>query len=90
MPHEVAAAAVSGARAAADSWVAVARVREGKSVIRAVVRFEDVVPDDVQAKAMFDFEVALRRMSGADVRVFKERMGDDSKLRVVMDARRKK
>lgn len=59
-------------------------------MIRAVVRFEDGVPDDVQAKALFDFEVALREMSGADVRVFKERMADDSSLRRVMDMRRAK
>jgi hypothetical protein len=56
--------------------------------VRVVVRFEEGVPDDVQAKAMFDFEVGLRVMSGLDVRVFKERMADDSALRVVMDMRR--
>ncbi len=59
-------------------------------MIRAVVRFEDGVPDDVQAKALFDFEVGLRVMSGLDVRVFKDRMADDSALRRVMDMRRKK
>lgn len=57
--------------------------------VRAVVRFDEGVPDDVQAKALFDFEVALREMTpGKDVRVFKERMADDSSLRVVMDLRR--
>ena len=59
-------------------------------MIRAMVKFDDGVPDDVQAKAMFDFERALREGSGLDVRVFKDRMADDSKLRVVMDLRRKK
>lgn len=59
-------------------------------MIRAMVTFDDGVPDDVQAKAMFDFEVQLRERSGLDVRVFKERMADDSKLRVVMDLRRSK
>lgn len=59
-------------------------------MIRAMVRFDAGVPDDVQAKAMFDFERELRRLSGLDVRVFKDRMADDSKLRVVMDLRRKK
>jgi hypothetical protein len=54
------------------------------------VRFSDGVADDIQAKALFDFEVNLRTASGLDVRVFKDRMADDSKLRVVMDARRKK
>ena len=57
-------------------------------MIRAVVKFDEGVPDDVQAKALFDFEVALREMSRQDVRVFKERMADDSSLRRVMDMRR--
>ena len=57
-------------------------------MIRAIVKFEDGVPDDVQAKALFDLEVALRVGSGLDVRVFKERMADDSSLRRVMDMRR--
>jgi hypothetical protein len=59
-------------------------------MFRAVVRFDDGVPDDIQAKALFDFERDLREMSGLDVRVYKDRMADDSKLRVVMDMRRKK
>ena len=59
-------------------------------MIRVTVDFADGVPDDIQAKAMFDFERGLRIASGLDVRVFKERMRDDSKLRVVMDARRAK
>jgi hypothetical protein len=58
--------------------------------IEVVVKFGDGVPDDIQAKAMFDFERSLREMSDLDVRVFKERMADDSKLRVVMDMRREK
>lgn len=57
--------------------------------INVFVKMEGV-PDDIQAKAMFDFEVQLREKSGLDVRVFKERMADDSKLRVVTDMRRKK
>lgn len=58
--------------------------------MKVTVKFEDGVPDDIQAKAMFDFEKNLREMSGLDVRVYKDRMADDSKLRVVMDMRRKK
>ena len=58
--------------------------------IRVIVRFDDGVPDDIQAKCLFDFEIALRTMSGMDVRVLKDRMADDSKLRVVMDLRRSK
>ena len=59
-------------------------------MIRVLVRFDDGVPDDVQAKCLFDFEIALRERSGLDCRVFKDRMRDDSQLRVIMDARRKK
>lgn len=65
--------------------------QEGEAeVIRVLVTFGDGVPDDVQAKCMFDFELNMRERSGLDVRVFKERMADDSKLRRVMDMRRKK
>jgi hypothetical protein len=59
-------------------------------VIKVTVDFADGVPDDIQAKSMFDFEKNLRVRSGLDVRVFKERMADDSKLRVITDMRRKK
>jgi hypothetical protein len=58
--------------------------------LRVIVKFDDGIPDDLQAKAMFDMEVFLRTKSGEDIRVFKDRMADDSKLRVVMDLRRKK
>lgn len=57
---------------------------------KVLVHFEDGIPDDLQAKAMFDMEMFLRAHSREDIRVFKERMADDSKLRVVMDMRRKK
>lgn len=59
-------------------------------MIRVLVRLDDGVPDDVQAKCLFDFEVALRTASGLDCRVFKDRMRDDSALRIVMDKRRAK
>ena len=59
-------------------------------MIKALVRFEDGIPDDVQAKCMFDFEVNLRERSGLDVWVYKDRMKDDSPLRIVVDARRLK
>ena len=58
--------------------------------IKVTVHFGGDVPDDIQAKALFDFEVNLRKISGLDVRVYKDRMADDSKLRVVMDLRRSK
>ena len=57
-------------------------------MIKVTVDFQDGVPDDIQAKCLFDFEVALRERSGLDARVFKERMRDDSKLRVITDMRR--
>lgn len=60
------------------------------SVIRVNVKFEDGVPDDIQAKCLFDFEVALRRSSGMDVWVLKDRMADDSRLRVITDMRRER
>ena len=59
-------------------------------MFKVIVKFQDGVPDDIQAKCLFDFELNLRTRSGLDVRVFKERMADDSKLRVIMDARRAK
>lgn len=59
-------------------------------MIRVTVQMADGVADDIQAKCLFDFERALRAASKTDVRVFKERMADDSRLRVVMDLRRKK
>ena len=59
-------------------------------MIKALVRFEDGIPDDIQAKCMFDFEVNLRERSGLDIWVYKDRMKDDSPLRIVVDARRLK
>ena len=57
-------------------------------MIRALVRFEDGVPDDLQAKALFELELVLRRGSDLDIRVFKDRMADDSALRRIADMRR--
>lgn len=48
-----------------------------------LVKFGSAVPGAAQAKVMFDMELELQKM-GHDVRVFKETMGDDSKLRVLM------
>jgi len=48
-----------------------------------LVKFGAGIPGAAQAKVMFDMEVALQKM-GHDVRVFKENMGDDSKLRILM------
>lgn len=52
--------------------------------IKVVVKFDDGVPLDDQAVALFDFERHLRKLTGLDCRVYKYLMGDDSKLRVMM------
>lgn len=48
-----------------------------------MVKFGNGIPGPAQAKVMFDMELTLQKL-GHDVRVFKETMGDDSKLRVLM------
>lgn len=59
-------------------------------MVKVLVDFEVGIPDDIQAKALFDFEISLRQLTGLDCRVFKERMKDDSQLRVITDMRRVK
>jgi hypothetical protein len=49
-----------------------------------LVRFGDHIGADAQGRALLAMEKFLRTTTGLDVRVFKERMGDDSKLRVKM------
>ncbi len=56
--------------------------------ITVTVQFDGDVPALAQSKAMMDFERQLRILSGLDIRVFKDRMEDDSKLRRVVDMRR--
>lgn len=48
-----------------------------------IVKFGSGIPSDAQAKAMFDMEFKLREL-GIPAEVFKEKMGDDSKLRKLM------
>lgn len=53
-------------------------------MIRVTVKFE---PDDsgpLQGVALLAFEKHLRELTGEDVRVFKNKLGDDSKLRIMM------
>ena len=50
---------------------------------KVLVKFGSAIPGTVQAKIMFDMELSLQKM-GYDVRVEKETMGDDSKLRIMM------
>lgn len=72
-----------GVHAGSEGWA------KGEGVKRVTVTFDEGVPDDVQAKCLFDFERQLRVLSGLDVRVFKDRMADDSRLRVVTDMTRR-
>lgn len=51
--------------------------------LSVVVKFPDGVPSEAQGPALLEFEKNLRK-TGLDIRVFKERMGDDSKLRIMM------
>jgi hypothetical protein len=48
------------------------------------VAFGEDVPAVAQGEALLAFEKHLRAITGKDVRVFKDRMGDDSKLRIMM------
>jgi hypothetical protein len=52
--------------------------------IHVVVRFGEGVPSEAQGVSLLAFEKHLRTITGLDCRVFKERMGDDSKLRIKM------
>ena len=52
--------------------------------LKVTVRFDDGVPPEAQGVALLSFEKHLRSLTKLDCRVFKERMGDDSKLRVMM------
>jgi hypothetical protein len=52
----------------------------------AMVQFGAGIPSDAQGKAMLAFEKHLRELTGAPCEVFKETMGDDSKLRRAMTA----
>jgi len=52
--------------------------------LKVIVHFDEEIPLAAQGRALLDLERSLRSMTGLDVRVFKERMGDDSKLRIKM------
>lgn len=45
------------------------------------VTFDETVPAEAQGVALLSFEKHLRALTGMDVRVFKEKMGDDLKRR---------
>ena len=46
------------------------------------VTFDEGVPSFAQGPALLAFEKQLRASTGLDCRVFKAKMGDDSKLRI--------
>jgi len=52
--------------------------------LQVVVRFPDAVPLAAQGPALLWFEHTLRLLTQLDVRVVKDIMGDDSKLRRLM------
>ena len=51
--------------------------------LNVVVKFAEGVPSEAQGPALLEMEKNLRK-TGLDIRVFKERLGDDSKLRIMM------
>ena len=52
--------------------------------LQVVVKFPAEVSFDAQGRSLLAFELNLRQLTGQDVRVVKDLMGDDSKLRVMM------
>ena len=61
-----------------------AKVAERVPDNHVLVRFGKNIPGAAQAKAMMAFERVLRELIAAEIEVFKDTMGDDSKLRVLM------
>jgi len=51
------------------------------SVKTVTVRFDETIPAVAQGVALLSFEKNLRLLTGMDVRVFKDKMGDDLKRR---------
>jgi hypothetical protein len=51
---------------------------------QVVVQFPVEISVEQQGPALLAFEIILRTMTGKDVRVVKNLMGDDSKLRRLM------
>lgn len=52
--------------------------------LEVIVRFGARIPPAAQGIALLAFEKHLRLLTGLDCRVFKDKLGDDSKLRVKM------
>lgn len=52
--------------------------------LHVIVKFGDGIPSSFHPKALFDFEIALRKLTGIRAEVFMDQKGDDSKLRSMM------
>ena len=52
--------------------------------VQVVVKFPQEIPADVQGPVLLLMELTLRTLTKQDVRVVKDLMGDDSKLRRLM------
>ena len=57
--------------------------------LQVVVKFPPEIPLGVQGPFLLTAEKQLRAATGLDVRVVKDLMGDDSKLRVMMTPARR-
>lgn len=62
----------------------------GNQGLQVVVRFPPDVPLNAQGPALLHMEIELRAATGLDVRVVKDLMGDDSRLRVMMTPQQRK
>jgi hypothetical protein len=54
------------------------------SELEVIVKFGKDIPPSIQGPALLNLEKFLRSETKQDCRVFKDRMSDDSKLRVRM------
>ena len=52
-----------------------------EAVKSVTVKFDETIPPEAQGVALLAFEKQLRSLTGMDVRVFKDKMGDDLKRR---------
>lgn len=52
--------------------------------LEVVVKFDPAIPTEAQGPALMLMEMTLRTITRLDVRVVKDLMGDDSKLRRLM------
>ena len=52
--------------------------------MNVIVQLPDEIPSEAQGPALLAFERHLRMLTGLDIRVYKQKMADDSKLRMAM------